>query len=286
MDINILKTFLEVHRTCHFGNAADNLFVTQATVSARIRQLEDELGVKLFHRDRNNIQLTPAGHKFLRYAESILNIWNRAQLDINVREEGKTPLVIGAIPNLWDSNLVSLLNNIKMQYPDIAIIAEALASDSLIRRLLDQSIDIGFTSDYPQTPGLVTAEACSCDLVMVSSGRDETVESAFRKNYVFVDWGSSFRNEHALLFPDMLSPGIRLGPGYIACDYIRQYGGTAYLPESVIGNDSSEKKLFPVRDAPVINRKSFAVYNGLSGQLDLVKKVIRLVYPDRKNHSR
>jgi len=43
MDINILKTFLEVHRTCHFGNAAENLFVTQATVSVRIRQLEDEL---------------------------------------------------------------------------------------------------------------------------------------------------------------------------------------------------------------------------------------------------
>ncbi len=133
MDINILKTFLEVHRTCHFGNAADNLFVTQATVSARIRQLEDELGVQLFKRDRNNIQLTPAGHKFLRHAESILNIWNRARLDIHTREEGKIPLVIGALSNLWDTSLISLLKNIKNQFPDIAIVAEAVSGDSLIQ---------------------------------------------------------------------------------------------------------------------------------------------------------
>ena len=286
MDINILKTFLEVHRTCHFGNAADNLFVTQATVSARIRQLEDELGVKLFNRDRNNIQLTSAGHKFLRYAESILNIWNRAQLDINIREEGKTPLVIGAIPNLWDIYLTGLLKNIKTQFSDISIVAEALAGDSLIRRLLDQSIDVGFTCDYPQTPGLVTTDAYVCELVMVSSIKNETVESAFRNNYIFVDWGSSFRNEHTLLFPDMLSPDIKLGPGYIACDYIRQNGGSAYLPESIIRNDISGKKLFLVKDAPAINRKSFAVYSGNSAQLSLVKNVLHLNYPERNNHSR
>src|SRR3989304_3065176 len=127
MDINILKTFLEVHRTCHFGNAAENLFVTQATVSVRIRQLEDELGVQLFHRDRNNIQLTPAGHKFLRHAESILNVWNRARLDIHTRDEGKIPLVIGALANLWDSSLVSLLKDIKTQFPDIAIVSATMA---------------------------------------------------------------------------------------------------------------------------------------------------------------
>ena len=281
MDINILKTFLEVHRTCHFGNAAENLFVTQATVSVRIRQLEDELGVQLFHRDRNNIQLTPAGHKFLRHAESILNVWNRAQLDINTREESKTSLVIGAIPNLSDAYLVSLLKDIKTQFPDIAIVAEAVSGDSLIRRLLDQSIDLGFTCDYPQTPGLVTVESFTCELMMVSSVKGETPESAFGNGYIFVDWGSSFRNEHALLFPDIPPPDIKLGPGYIAYDYIKWNGGSTYLPESTVRDDISGKKLFLVKDAPAINRKSFAVYSGNSAQPDLLKKVIHLISRNR-----
>ena len=284
MDLNILKTFLEVHRTCHFGNAADNLFVTQATVSVRIRQLEDELGVQLFFRDRNNIQLTPAGHKFLRHAESILNIWNRAQLDIHARDEDKLPLVIGALSNLWDTSLVNLLKDIKGQCPDIAVVAEAVSGDSLIRRLLDQSIDLGFICDYPQTPDLVVVESFTCELVMASSSKDQGPDDAFRNGYIFVDWGASFRNEHARLFPDMPPVEIRLGPGYVAHDYIKQNGGSAYLPESTVRNDITGGKLFLVKDAPTINRKSFAVYNGNSAQLDLVQKVIHLISRYRNEH--
>jgi DNA-binding transcriptional LysR family regulator len=73
MDIDLLKTFLEVNRTRHFGRAAENLFLTQSAVSARVRQLEDTIGVPLFTRTRNDIQLTPAGTRLLKYAESILN---------------------------------------------------------------------------------------------------------------------------------------------------------------------------------------------------------------------
>lgn len=61
MAIESLRTFLTVVRTCHFGKATEELCVTQSTVSARIRQLEQTLGVALFTRQRNNIQLTQEG---------------------------------------------------------------------------------------------------------------------------------------------------------------------------------------------------------------------------------
>jgi len=57
MDTDLLKTFLEVSKTRHFGKAADNLFVTQAAVSARIKTLEKMLGASLLVRSRNNIHL-------------------------------------------------------------------------------------------------------------------------------------------------------------------------------------------------------------------------------------
>ena len=63
MDIDLLKTFVEVVRTRHFGRAAENLYITQSAVSFRIRQLEQSLGVNLFIRQRNNIQLTAPGGK-------------------------------------------------------------------------------------------------------------------------------------------------------------------------------------------------------------------------------
>ncbi len=73
MDTELLKTFLEVSRTRHFGRAAEALYLTQSAVSFRIRQLENQLGVNLFTRHRNNIRLTPAGEKLLPYAETLMN---------------------------------------------------------------------------------------------------------------------------------------------------------------------------------------------------------------------
>lgn len=61
VDTELLKTFPEVSRTRHFGRAAEALYLTQSAVSFRIRQLENQLGVNLFTRHRNNIRLTTAG---------------------------------------------------------------------------------------------------------------------------------------------------------------------------------------------------------------------------------
>ena len=87
MDINDFRTFIEVSRTRHFGQAAKNLFITQSAVSARIRLLEDVLGKKLFVRQRNNIQLTPEGEQLLAHAEIITTAWNNARQTIGVSEK-------------------------------------------------------------------------------------------------------------------------------------------------------------------------------------------------------
>jgi DNA-binding transcriptional LysR family regulator len=68
MDTDLLRTFIEVSKTRHFGRAAENLYLTQSAVSFRIRQLEQQLGVSLFARHRNNIQLTQSGEHLLPYA--------------------------------------------------------------------------------------------------------------------------------------------------------------------------------------------------------------------------
>lgn len=63
MDLNLLRTFLEVSKTRHFGKAAQNLYLTQSTVSFRIKQLEEQVGIELFIRERNNIMLTISGDR-------------------------------------------------------------------------------------------------------------------------------------------------------------------------------------------------------------------------------
>jgi DNA-binding transcriptional LysR family regulator len=82
LDTELLKTFLEVQKTRHFGKAAENLYLTQSAVSFRIRQLEQSLGVPLFIRYRNNIQLTSAGELLLPHAEAVLSAIGAARQQI------------------------------------------------------------------------------------------------------------------------------------------------------------------------------------------------------------
>ena len=112
MDTELLRTFLEVRKTRHFARAAENLFITQAAVSARIRQLESLVGQRLLTRERNNIQLTTAGHLLVPHAESILVTLNRALLE--AAGEDRQPLILlGCLPSLreiyLDEGLLTLL---------------------------------------------------------------------------------------------------------------------------------------------------------------------------------
>lgn len=92
MDTELLKTFLEVQKTRHFGKAADNLYLTQSAVSFRIRQLEQSLGVTLFNRFRNNIQLTTAGEMLLPHAQAVLSAISTAKQQIALNYHPERPL--------------------------------------------------------------------------------------------------------------------------------------------------------------------------------------------------
>ena len=112
MDIEILKTFLEVNNTRHFGKAAENLYLTQAAVSARIKQLENYIGTTLFTRYRNNLQLTGAGERLVNHAETILIAWERTKSETHLQKDQKKILAIGATSGLWDLILQDVLNEI------------------------------------------------------------------------------------------------------------------------------------------------------------------------------
>jgi DNA-binding transcriptional LysR family regulator len=274
MDTELLKTFLEINRTRHFGRAADNLFVTQSTVSARIRQLEEEVGAALFIRARNDIQLTAAGQRLLKYAENILTTWNRARQEIAIDDEDRIPLTVAGLPSLWDIILQEWLHTACEINPDLMIHAEVLVPDVITRRLLDSTLDIGFMFEAPQVSVLQTTEITTIPLVMVSSDRHCTIEQAFRENYIMVDWGTSFATAHARHFPDMPTPALRMGLGRMARDYLLARGGSAYLAEPMIREHLRKNELFLVNDAPVIKRTASAVYSLQSEKQALISQVL------------
>jgi len=281
MDIDALKTFLEVNRTRHFGQAADNLFLSQSAVSARIRQLEEEVGMPLFTRQRNNIELTPAGKRLLNYAENILVTWHRAKQEIGSSEEKHIPLVIGCMPSLWEILIHDLIRYLHNSLPNLVLHTESQNHDVLIRRIKEGTFDLAFCFDYPQIPDLEVTEIMNIPLIMVSSKPRLDVHEALSNEYMLVDWGSAFAMAHAKYFPDMPAPFMRFSIGRMAKDLLLSQGGTAYLAEPMIRQEIDGKKLFRVKDAPVITRNAYVAYAHDSDKAATILQVLK--YFELKN---
>jgi DNA-binding transcriptional LysR family regulator len=277
MDIESLRTFLEVVRTRHFGKAAEELCVTQSAVSARIRQLEHTMGMALFTRQRNNIQLTPEGQQLRKYAETIVQVWVRARQETGLRAGFTRGLAVGAMWDLWDTLLRDWLSTMRRDMPDTALQVEAGTADLLIRKLVEGVIDLAVLFEPPQLPELELRELGFINLVLASTQRGLTLEQAFETGYIMVDWGTAFAHAHARHFPDMPAAVLHVNLGALALRNMQQTDGAAYLPEQLLATANSPRRLYRVSQAPCIERPVFAAYRSGSDREDSIHQALGLL---------
>jgi len=273
MDIELLRTFLEVSRTRHFGQAAEAMFLTQAAVSTRIKTLEQMLGVQLFNRIKRDIQLTPEGNHLVSRADFLISEWRKIRQEASAGG-AKLQLSVGGSLRLWDVLLQDWLIRMRSELPEIALIVQSHTPELLTRKLLDGVLDIAFMLEPPQLEVLQIWDIGGLPLRLVADRQGLTVAEALAENYLMVDWGLSHALQHRRLFPDAPEPRTRLGSAPMALSYILSLGGSAYLPEVLIASATKDKKLFLVDGAPLIEHRVHAVYPVRSGRKELIDKVL------------
>ena len=279
MDLELLRTFLELNRTRHFGRAAEALFVTQAAVSSRLKSLEEQLGVILFERSKREMRLTPEGGRLVRHSEKLIAAWRSARQDVSLAEASEQ-LVIGGSLRLWDVLLQRWLHDLRRAYPTLAIISEAQTPDFLTRKLIDGTLDVAILLEPAQLDIMQIREVATVEFILVSSDSGLDVERALGENYVFVDWGLSFGLDHRRTFPDAPEAMTRVSHAKMALEYISLVGGSAYLPRRMVDKDIELGLLHEVSDAPVFSRQAYATYPVRSPRLELVEKSLQLVRSD------
>jgi DNA-binding transcriptional LysR family regulator len=273
MDIELLRTFLEVSRTRHFGQAAEAMFLTQAAVSMRIKTLEKMLGVKLFDRVKRDIQLTAEGNRLISRADFLISEWRKIRQEVSAGG-AKMQLSVGGSLRLWDVLLQDWLIHMRADLPEIALIAESHTPELLTRKLLDGVLDLAFMLEPPQIEVLQIWDIGGLPLRLVADSEGLSTEQAMAENYLMVDWGLTHALQHRRLFPDAPEPRTRLASGSMALSYMLALGGSAYLPEVLVAAAIKEKQLFLVADAPLIEHRVHAVYPVRSGRKDLINDVL------------
>lgn len=274
MDTELLRTFLEVRATRHFGRAADNLCITQAAVSARIKQLEEMLGAPLFLRTRNNIQLSSEGERLVPHAETVLLAIARARQEVQLAEGDSRRVVIGVRSGIWSAPLQQRLLALGEDQPDLALNVESLDSDDLVRRLLDRTLDLAILYESPSLPELETIAIGELNLKLFSSAKRGSPRGAVENGYVFLDWGGGFARFHARQFGDLAVPRLRTNLKEVATAYLADRGGACYLPASLKASLAA-MSLAPVRGAPVFTRPLNIAYHSGSPQQELIETVAR-----------
>ena len=270
MDLVLAKTFLEIAESGSFVTAAGKLNVTQTAVSARVRTLEEQLGRRLFVRNKAGARLTPAGERFVKHAANLIQVWDRARLQVGLPEGRVDIASVGAEISLWNPTLVDWLTWMRQEHPDVAITAEVDTTANLLERVKDGSLDMAVAYDPPHSGHLVVELLVEERLIMVTSRPDGTIGR--QEDYVYVDWGMTFQASHQAAFPDLGVPDVSISHGPLALLYIAQSGGSGYFRQSAVKEFLDAGTLYRVADAPEFAYSMHLVYSNRA-ETSLVERV-------------
>ena len=259
MNIEHLKTFLDVARTGSFHRSAERLHVSQSTVSARIRTLEEQTGQILFQRLKNGAVLTGPGRRMAPYADTAVRAWERGRHYLSLVDTHRIECALGIQSVLAEWMATEWIAWVNVRHPEIALRVEAGDSERLMRGLDDAFIDIAVAFRPRIQPGLKIETLYTEDLILVSSD-ERSLDPNWRDDYVFVDWGETFRAAYADAFPNRGMPSIRTPLPGVALSHILLQGGAAYLTRSIADPWIEDGKLHEVHDAPCFPMQTFVVY--------------------------
>ena len=145
MELRHLSYFIAVAEELHFGRAAKRLNISQPPLSFQIRQLEEEIGVRLFNRTRRRVELTAAGAVFLTEARRIMAMTSEAVRQTNRADKGEIGrLSIGFIGSANYSVLPKVIREFRKQYQDVELSLTEMNTSHQIEALLDGRIQVAF----------------------------------------------------------------------------------------------------------------------------------------------
>lgn len=267
MDIELLRTFLTVSQARHFGRAADQLFLTPAAVSARIRQLEQTLGVSLFHRTRGNIRLTEEGERLLPHAQKLQDAWTAAQRDLSLRPQSAPAIRIGCPPGLWHW-LEPLLEKLR-QIEDLQLTLETCSARDIHQHLVQQRLDVGLLLEAPLHDELRSASTQEKTLRLYRSAAGD---GNGKTGFIQLDWGAIISSQLQHLVMPASDYTIYANDPAVAQQRMQIEHCMAWLPEDLA--PPADKPGQPVDTFEPLKLPIYIAYRSAAGNNPLVQALL------------
>jgi len=145
LELRHIRYFLTLAEELNFSRAAERLHMAQPPLSRQIRELEEELGTKLFNRTNRRVELTAAGRVFLEKSSQILQQLENASIATRMTSLGTDgQITIGFTGTI--QVLVPFLQQYNEKFPNVGIVLQLMSTSDQIKSLHEKRIDIGFIS--------------------------------------------------------------------------------------------------------------------------------------------
>lgn len=298
MELSDLEIFRTVVQSGGVIKAAGRLHRVPSGVTTRIRQLEDDLGIELFRRERNRLQVSSAGETLLRYADQMLHLQNEAREALHESSPSGT-FRLASMETTAAVRLPAVLSEFHRRYPAVNIELTTGSTQKLLLQVLDRTSEVAFVAGPVQHPEIESVEVYQEEVVLIAEKGRPRIRSArdvaSRSLLAFAP-GCSYRKRAEEWFSqDKLVPLriIELASYQAILSCAAAGTGIALLPTSVLASYVGRSHI-SVHVLPREMRRVDTVLiwrSGASGVkikclIDVVRTTASRKQPPRKTHPR
>jgi DNA-binding transcriptional LysR family regulator len=266
MEIDQVETFLAVATFGGFHRAAEALRISQPAVSARIKALEESLGVSLFARSRGGLTLSEAGRTLRPYAEQLLRTAAFARQAVHEQQPGSGgPLQIAAALSISVYFLPDVLKHFQRAHPNVTVTIRSGHSKEVLEMVLGEEAEIGLARSLHH-PEVETLSLRDDPLLLVAHSNQRPAHSNHARLELVANWplifyergSSDWTLTHSLFRTAGLVPNVTFEVDSIetAKKMVERGLGLAFLPQLAVGREIHLHKLTSIKivDAEPLRR--------------------------------
>ena len=176
MNINELKIFKEVVEAKSISKVAKSSYISQSALSQMIQKLESEIGMQLLNRSNRGVFPTEAGKIVYKYSGTMMRIHDRMKDEIHFSSMKLSNVRINGYSSFINYSLPCLLYKVKKKFPDFKFELHSKTSEETFGDLLNEVIDMGFTSEEPCDDRISFEYIGQEKIVLVASANDDIQE--------------------------------------------------------------------------------------------------------------
>lgn len=252
MNIKWIETFIVAAKYENFRRASEELFLTQPAITKHIKKLEEYLNIKLFERNGKAIYLSPAGHKFLPYAQEIMMTFDTELDEFEGWKQGyKRKLTIAAAPQIASSILPRVLREFMDQNPDIEVFINVLKSYKIGKEISVGRADIGLSRIKPIQTNIDCRAIHEDSVIFVAPPNDGIIydEKMILEKYKLIthnhpDYWDTLLNDIKRNYPSIRT--MKVNQIEITKKFIEQGLGISLLPYTMVKKELETKKLLEI----------------------------------------